>query len=130
MKYIVAVSGGVDSVVLLDMLGKIPGHELVVAHFDHGIREDSARDAQFVASLAHERGLIYAGKREELGANASEALARERRYGFLRELAKPTTLKLSLPITLMILLKPWLLIYREAPVGEVLLCLILIFLGR
>jgi tRNA(Ile)-lysidine synthase len=87
MKYIVAVSGGVDSVVLLDMMTKVPEHELIVAHFDHGIREDSADDARFVSTLAYQRNLIFAGKREELGASASEALARDRRYAFLRELA-------------------------------------------
>ena len=87
MKYIVAVSGGVDSVVLLHMMTKMAGHDLVVAHFDHGIRDDSAEDAYFVSSLASQYGLTYSGKREELGKTASEALARERRYGFLRELA-------------------------------------------
>lgn len=87
MKYIVAVSGGVDSVVLLDMMRKLPGHELIVAHFDHGIRDDSAEDAKFVSLLAARHGLVYAGRREELGKNASEALARDRRYAFLRQLA-------------------------------------------
>lgn len=87
MKYIVAVSGGVDSVVLLDMMTKVPGNELVVAHFDHGIRSDSADDARFVAQLARKHNLPYSGKREELGKLAGEALARERRYAFLRELA-------------------------------------------
>jgi len=87
MKYVVAVSGGVDSVVLLDMMIKASGYELIVAHFDHGIRDDSADDAKFVSSLAAANGLLYVGRREELGKNASEALARERRYLFLRELA-------------------------------------------
>ena len=87
MKYIVAVSGGVDSVVLLDMMTKMAGHDLVVAHFDHGIRDNSAEDAYFVSSLASQYGLTYSGKREELGKTASEALARNRRYLFLRELA-------------------------------------------
>jgi tRNA(Ile)-lysidine synthase len=87
MKYVVAVSGGVDSVVLLDMMSKVTGHELIVAHFDHGIRDDSADDAAFVAHLASKYGLTFAGKREELGKSASESLARERRYAFLRELA-------------------------------------------
>ncbi|MDB5162142.1 MAG: hypothetical protein JWM52_650 [Candidatus Saccharibacteria bacterium] len=87
-RYIVAVSGGVDSVVLLDMLSKVPGHELIVAHFDHGIRSDSFEDALFVADLAERYGLSFETKREELGARASEELARERRYQFLREVAK------------------------------------------
>lgn len=88
MKYIVAVSGGVDSVVLLDLLQKNSKSELIVAHFDHGIRDDSSEDMAFVASLAHKYNLRFETKREELGKTASEALARERRYHFLRELAK------------------------------------------
>ena len=87
MKYVLAVSGGVDSVVLLDMMAKTIGSELVVAHFDHGIREDSAEDAEFVALLAEKYGLPFFDKREELGSSASEALARERRYAFLRGVA-------------------------------------------
>ncbi len=88
MKYIVAVSGGVDSVVLLDKLVHDGEHELVVAHFDHGIRDDSAEDARFVAGLAEKYGVPFATKREELGAGASEELARTRRYTFLSEVAK------------------------------------------
>lgn len=86
-KYVVAVSGGVDSVVLLDLLATQPDLDLIVAHFDHGIREDSAENARFVEVLAGRMKLPYYVSREELGANASEALARERRYEFLRALA-------------------------------------------
>lgn len=86
-KYIVAVSGGIDSVSLLDMMSQLPDHELIVAHFDHGIREDSASDAVFVEELARSYGLPFEMRREELGPNASEEKARARRYAFLRELA-------------------------------------------
>lgn len=85
--YVVAVSGGVDSVVLLHMLSQSGEHRLVVAHFDHGIRDDSTDDATFVGELAARYGLAYETRREELGANASEELARDRRYNFLREIA-------------------------------------------
>lgn len=89
MRYIVAVSGGVDSVVLLDMMAKQhSSDQLVVAHFDHGIRPDSAEDALFVAGLAEKYGLPFETKREELGATASEELARHYRYAFLRQVAK------------------------------------------
>lgn len=84
MRYLVAVSGGIDSVVLLDMLVSEGKHELTVAHFDHGIRPDSADDARFVEALAKKYNLPFVTKREELGAGASEELARIRRYGFLR----------------------------------------------
>ena len=86
-KYLIAVSGGVDSVVLLDMLAK--KHEnILVAHFDHGIREDSKEDAIFVRQLAVKYGVKFFTKREELGANASEEKARRARYKFLRELSE------------------------------------------
>jgi tRNA(Ile)-lysidine synthase len=87
MKYVVAVSGGVDSMVLLDMMVRAGGNELVVAHFDHGIRPDSHLDAQLVRDTALRYGLPFETKREELGSSASEAYARERRYAFLRGLA-------------------------------------------
>lgn len=86
--YVVAVSGGVDSIVLLDMLASRKNLALVVAHFDHGVRADSATDAKFVGELAKEYGLRFETKREELGAGASEELARIRRYEFLRSVAK------------------------------------------
>lgn len=85
--YIVAVSGGVDSVVLLDLLARDERLQLIVAHFDHGIREDSAQDALFVERLAKTHGLRYVAKREELGRGVSEERARERRYAFLRAVA-------------------------------------------
>ena len=91
-RYVVAVSGGVDSVVLLDVLMRdsgltAPEYEFVVAHFDHGIRPDSSQDASFVADLAKKYDLQFQTRREELGERASEELARTRRYDFLRSVA-------------------------------------------
>jgi len=88
MKYLLAVSGGIDSVVMLDMLARRGEHELIVAHFDHGIREDSHFDAAFVGELARQYNLPFIMAREELGKDASEDLARTRRYTFLRASAE------------------------------------------
>ncbi len=87
--YIVAVSGGVDSVVLLHALHTtfhLPSStfQFIVAHFDHGIRPDSARDRQFVERLAKEYGLEFHYGEGQLGPDASEAAARAARYQFLR----------------------------------------------
>ena len=95
MKYLLAISGGVDSVVLLHKMVEAGEHELAVAHFDHGIREDSAADARFVEALAAQYGLPFVGRREELGKKASEELARRHRYAFLREEAKSRQARLA-----------------------------------
>ena len=92
--YVVAVSGGVDSVALLHMLvnhslqnNKIQNtnYKLIIAHFDHGIREESGDDAQFVADLATKYGLSFELGRANLGPDASEETARDARYNFLRQ---------------------------------------------
>ncbi len=82
-KYVVAVSGGVDSVVLLDLLSQRKGLELIVAHFDHGIREESKYDCDFVAKLVKGYGYKFVSKQGRLGAKTSEAMARGARYKFL-----------------------------------------------
>jgi tRNA(Ile)-lysidine synthase len=89
-KYVAAVSGGVDSVVLLDLLSKESGLQLVVAHLDHGIREDSAEDRKFVEGLAKKYGLEFYYEEAGLGPKTSEASAREKRYEFLRKIKSET----------------------------------------
>jgi tRNA(Ile)-lysidine synthetase-like protein len=88
MNVVVAVSGGVDSVVLLDILatGQLTVSSVTVAHFDHGMRETSAADARFVKALAEKYGVKYVSKREEL-KGCSEDEARRRRYEFLFQVA-------------------------------------------
>ncbi len=87
-KYVVAVSGGVDSMVLLHMLAGRPDLQLTVAHFDHGMRADSDSDRQLVAATTHHYGLPFVSEQGHLGPNASEAQAREARYAFLRRAAR------------------------------------------
>jgi tRNA(Ile)-lysidine synthase len=92
-KYIVAVSGGVDSMVLLDVLHQLPGVELVVAHYEHGIREDSDEDRKLVGQVAEKHGLTYIYEHGHLGSDASEAVARAARYAFLRKVKAQTGAK-------------------------------------
>lgn len=91
-RYIAAISGGVDSMALLHMLAQLAhepalGIDLVVAHYDHGIRPDSALDRQLVAAEAARYGLLFIYDEGFLGAHASEAQARKARYAFLRRAA-------------------------------------------
>lgn len=88
MKKVLAVSGGVDSMAMLDVVcRRFAPEEIIVAHFDHGIRENSALDAEFVRQVVDEYGVEFRGGKVELGAGASEAEAREERYKFLLQVA-------------------------------------------
>lgn len=82
-RYVLAVSGGVDSMVLLDLLSNLPGVELVVAHFNHGIRDDSVKDEALVTAAAARYALPVEFAKGRLGRNAGEEAARDARYKFL-----------------------------------------------
>jgi tRNA(Ile)-lysidine synthase len=86
--YVVAVSGGVDSMALLDMLAHQKDVKIIVAHFDHGIRSDSDLDRKLVASAAKKYKLPFVYERGNLGAGTSEDTARKARYAFLRKVQK------------------------------------------
>lgn len=97
-KILIAFSGGVDSVVLVDILMKLKNYfgfrELALAHFNHMIREESDRDERFALDFAKERGLkIFIDRRnvkeyaKERKLNLEEA-GRILRYRFLREIKK------------------------------------------
>jgi tRNA(Ile)-lysidine synthase len=89
-KYVVAVSGGVDSMVLLDLLRMYPGVKVTVAHYDHGIREDSPYDRVHVQMLARRYNLPFVYDMGQLGPGASEAEARQARYEFLHKVKEMT----------------------------------------
>jgi tRNA(Ile)-lysidine synthase len=86
--YVIAVSGGVDSMVLLDILRKQAGLKLVVAHFDHGIRHDSSIDRELVQQVALKHGLSFVHHEGKLGPGASEDTARKARYEFLHSIRR------------------------------------------
>jgi len=89
-RYVVAVSGGVDSMALLHMLKDLPGLQLTVAHFDHGIRPDSDQDRHLVQEISHQYKLPFVYKEGKLGTGTSEEDARNARYEFLRDIQKQT----------------------------------------
>jgi len=90
-RLLVAVSGGPDSVALLDLLsgcGEALGLELAVGHVDHGIHPDSASLAEEVRGLAAEYGLAFLGRRLALGPDATETAARAARYHALEAMRR------------------------------------------
>ncbi len=84
---LVAVSGGADSVALLDLLVLSREHhqlQLIVAHVDHGIQPESALVSHEVEALAAGHGLRFVSTKLGLGPEASETRARAARYAWLR----------------------------------------------
>lgn len=82
---VVAVSGGLDSVVLLDLLASLAQHwgwTLIVAHLNHGQRVEAGSDAEFVGRLADTYGARFV-----LGhlpkTRQTEAAMRQARYSWL-----------------------------------------------
>lgn len=83
---VVAVSGGPDSVCLLDVLQRISSRlelTLHVAHVDHGLSDDSETIAGRVATRAAEAGFdVHVVRAPDLAGPNLHARAREFRYGF------------------------------------------------
>jgi tRNA(Ile)-lysidine synthase len=85
---VVAVSGGPDSVALLDLLQQLApefGLALVVAHADHGIHAESGAVAAAVRQLAERWALPAEVGQLALGPGATETTARRARYAWLGE---------------------------------------------
>src|SRR6184192_891365 len=94
-RYLIGVSGGRDSVVLLDALVDLDYRKLIVCHFDHQLRGRSSRaDARFVEKLAakYEVDLEIGSADVRAVANhkkmSIETAARETRYSFFAKMAK------------------------------------------
>ena len=85
---LLAVSGGPDSVAMLDIMARVGpefGLRLAVAHVDHGIAEASPDVAEQVLGLAVQYELPGHLSVLRLGADASETQARRARYAELRD---------------------------------------------
>lgn len=82
---LVGVSGGPDSLCVLDVLNQ-NGYSTIVAHFNHKLRSSSDDEAQFVRGIAEERGvqfLLGEGQVLERESESLEEAARTERYRFL-----------------------------------------------
>jgi tRNA(Ile)-lysidine synthase len=92
---LVGVSGGPDSLCLLDLLSRT-GYNLIVAHLDHGLRAESADEAKSVKQFAHKIGASFClGVKDvelfsKTQALSIEEAARTLRYQFLFEQARET----------------------------------------
>lgn len=84
-RIVVGVSGGKDSVCLLDVLDRCREEwelSLLVVHVNHGLRGEAAdRDEAFVETLANERGLPFYRERVDVREIAAERKMTEEEAG-------------------------------------------------
>lgn len=90
---LVGVSGGPDSLCLAHLLSSF-GYNLVIAHLNHGLREEAGADSEVVRDFAKARNIPFRYGQEDVNAfsestsTSTEEAARILRYRFLFKEAK------------------------------------------
>jgi tRNA(Ile)-lysidine synthase len=96
-KIIIAVSGGADSMCLLHLLYRLSKKiklDLIIVHFDHGLRKESQKEASLVQNFAQELKIPFIFKSLETKKYSKEnkisieTAGRDLRYKSLVEFAK------------------------------------------
>lgn len=94
-RLVIALSGGVDSVVLLDLIATLSPKRCVALHIDHQLQEDAARFAAFCRSLGEKYALEVVVRQVEVRPSGSlETAAREARYAAFEAFLEPGDLLL------------------------------------
>ena len=91
-RVVIGVSGGPDSLCLLDILYAL-GYPLICAHLDHGLRRESSDEAAFTKSIAKSYNLPFEIEKKNVALMAGsgvslEEAARLARYNFLARVAR------------------------------------------
>ena len=100
-KIVLGVSGGPDSISMLDILNNIKNEKLinfdiVVAHINHMIREEAIEDEEYVQNYCAKNNIECYVKRIDVQKNANinkigtEEAGRNARYEFFREIMQKT----------------------------------------
>ncbi len=98
-KIVLGVSGGPDSIAMLNVLNEIKNEknfDIVVAHINHGLRENAKIDEEFVQSFCNKIGIecfILHSKVKEIAEKEKRGLeetGRKVRYNFFNEILQKT----------------------------------------
>lgn len=86
-RYLLAVSGGVDSMFMLSFFAKNCAVPFRVAHFNHGLRPTAEAEEELVREWCRSKGVTFLTAKGDAdlmrAAPSLEAEARRQRYGFL-----------------------------------------------
>lgn len=97
-RIVLAISGGVDSMVLLRLMIEINRQldldqkkELVIAHFNHQLRPESVKDWELIKDYIKDyEGIYFLGYWEDPARTNVEATARDARYEFFADVLQAT----------------------------------------
>ena len=99
-KFVLSVSGGADSVLLLYLFNKYFEYDtkrLIIAHVNHSLRKDSSIDENFVLKLGKKLKIKTYIKKLDPNTiskgDSTESWARKQRYDFLRTIMKKAEAK-------------------------------------
>ena len=87
-RVVIAVSTGVDSMVLLDLMQKYTNANIIIAHVNHGKRKESIEEEKFITKYANDNKLkiyVYHISHDEIKGNFQEK-ARDIRYKFFKDI--------------------------------------------
>ena len=88
---VIAVSGGPDSMALLNLLNVIKKEKnikIICAHVNHNLRKESKAEAQMVKDYCTQKNIIYEYMEIKEYKGNTENYAREKRYEFFENLLK------------------------------------------
>lgn len=88
-RFLLAISGGVDSMVLMNFFVKtFPKETFVIAHYNHGIREESKHEQEYIENYCKEHEVkLFVGNLPSDVTSTSEESLRNYRWGFLEKIA-------------------------------------------
>ena len=88
---VIAVSGGPDSMALLNLLNVIKKEKnikIICAHVNHNLRKESKAEAKMVKDYCKQKSIIYEYMEIKEYKGNTENYAREKRYEFFENLLK------------------------------------------
>lgn len=88
--FLLAISGGVDSMVLLNFFNRTIGHDkFIVAHFNHCIRDESSIEEKYLIEYCEKNDIrLHVGHGIELDFSSTEEACRDQRWKFLEDIQK------------------------------------------
>ena len=80
---VLSISGGVDSIVLLDVLSKLNYMNIHLIHFNYSLHENANKASSFIEKIALENNYFYKIYYPNIPRKNFECLSRNNRYELL-----------------------------------------------